>query len=191
MTTTHKLLVPLASLLAAGAIAVGSGASFTSFSQNAGNSFSTGTVKQTNSRADQAVFDLSNLKPGDSVVNHVSIRNSGTLPSAFTLTEAVGQVPAGGTALDPRYLTLTVTDSTRGAVVYQGQLGGLGTAPVTGAAATAWAADENHDFTFTVAMAADAPNSQQGGTAVSTYTWDAVQTDAAAFVDVTGAADQS
>src|SRR4051794_36611993 len=68
----RKALIPLATALAAGAVAIGSGATFTS-SSNGAASFTTGTLTQTNDHA--VVFNAANMKPGDSTTGTVAITN--------------------------------------------------------------------------------------------------------------------
>ena len=83
----YRVLVPLAGLAAAAALAVGSGADFTSNSVNSANAFSTGSLTQTNSKANSAVFNLDNMKPGDTLNGTLTITNTGTLPASFSLTD--------------------------------------------------------------------------------------------------------
>lgn len=87
MKNTTKILVPLATLAAAGAIAVGSGATFTSESNNTISAVTSGSLTHTNSKDDQAVFNLPTMKPGDTVNGTLTLTNTGTLPAAFSLTE--------------------------------------------------------------------------------------------------------
>jgi hypothetical protein len=175
----RKVLIPLASLLAAGAIAVGSGASFVSTSSNAGNAFTTGTLTQTNS-VTGALFNLGNLKPGDSISKDVVIKNSGTLPATFKL---------GGTATnnfaDPSLLTLTVTEGAK-SVVAKTTLANLASVSLPSSSAAtplvaAWNPGESHTYTFTVALDVTAGNLNQGKTASAAYTWDAIQENGKAF----------
>ncbi|MBD8608868.1 hypothetical protein IFT73_18580, partial [Aeromicrobium sp. CFBP 8757] len=84
---TKKILLPLATLVAAGAIAVGSGATFTSTSANTISSVTSGTLTQSNSKANAAIFNLTNIKPGDVVNGSLTIKNTGSLPATFSLTE--------------------------------------------------------------------------------------------------------
>ena len=83
----RKMLVPLATLVAAGAIAVGSGASFTSHSENTISSVTSGSLKQTNSKDGQAIFSLTAMKPGDVVNGSLTLTNTGSLPAKLSLTE--------------------------------------------------------------------------------------------------------
>ena len=163
-----RILAPLATMLVAGAIAVGSGASFTSQSANPANIYASGTLTQSNSKADAAIFNLSNLKPGDVLNGKVTLTNSGSLPSAFSLSE----LDATNGFVDDANLQLTVTDNA-GAQVFSGTFGTLGSKTLG-----TFAAGEARTYTFSVKLAATAGNAEQGKTATATYQWDAVQGDA-------------
>lgn len=160
----RRALLPLATLVAAASIAMASGATFVSQSVNAANAYEAGTLEQINSRSG-AIFDLTNLKPGDSVTGSVTITNSGTLPAIFTLSETEDL----NEFAQPELLTLTVTEGD--ATVYTGRLGALDEVTLG-----EFAADEARTFTFTAALDLDADNTNQGARAETTYTWDAVQT---------------
>ena len=78
----RKVLVPLTTVLVAGAVAVGSGATFTSTTDNTISSVTSGTLTHTNSKDRAAIFNLpANLKPGDVVNGTVTITNTGSLPA--------------------------------------------------------------------------------------------------------------
>lgn len=162
-----RILVPLAGLVVAAAITVGSGADFIANSVNTNNAFSTGTLAQTNSKAGSAIFSLSNLKPGDTLNGKVTITNSGSLPAAFTLTE---NATNGFTNKD----NLTLTISTGGTTVWTGTFGAL-TAGAPLALGT-FPAGEAREYTFSVTLAASAGNEEQGKTAGATYSWNSTQT---------------
>lgn len=162
---TRKLLLPLTTLAAAGALAIGSGANFTSTSNNPANTYATGTLTQVNSKAAKAIFDVTNLKPGDVVVGEVTITNSGSLPAIFSLTEVT---PSNGFAT-PANLTMKVTEGTN--VIYDGTFGGLGTKPIG-----TFTAGQAKTYKFTTTLKASAGNEEQGKTATAGYTWDSVQT---------------
>ncbi|MET0467372.1 MAG: TasA family protein [Aeromicrobium sp.] len=165
-----KVLVPLATLLAAGAIAVGSGATFSSTSGNTISAATSGTLTQSNSKAGKAVFALDNLKPGDTLNGSLKLTNTGTLPANFSLTEA-----SSTNGFDGENLKLVIKNTTKNTTVYTGTFGGLadGTKNTLGT----WAAGEANDYTFTVTLDQAAPNTQQGKSATATYTWDAIQLD--------------
>ena len=170
MNSKTKILVPLATLAAAGAIAVGSGATFTAESSNSISSVTAGSLTHSNSKADQAVFSLPTMKPGDTVNGSLTLTNTGNLPAAFSLTETSS---TNGFTADN--LTMTITNTTSGATVYTGTFGGLvdgakselGTMQ-PGAAAT---------YRFSVRLAATTPNADQGATASAAFRWNSVQLD--------------
>lgn len=163
----RRLLATLALLLAATAVAVGSGASFTSASVNPSNTFASGTLKQSNSKDGQAVLTAANMKPGDTKSGTVTITNTGTLGGTFSVTESA--VTSGFTTTK---LQLKVVDTTTGTDVYSGDLGKLGTKSLG-----AWAKNEAHAYRFTITFPetnAD-QNADQDKAASATFTWNATQ----------------
>jgi len=164
----RKILLPLATVVAAGAIAVGSGASFSSTTGNTISAVTAGSLAQTNSKAGAAIFTIPNMKPGDTVNGSLTLTNTGTLPADFSLTEASSSNTFGGSDL-----TLDIVDVTTSTTVYTGTFGGLADG-VKNALGT-WAPGAAHNFRFTVKLSQDAPNTDQGKTAGATYTWDSVQ----------------
>lgn len=163
-----KVLVPLATLLAAGAIAVGSGATFTSTTGNTASAVTTGTLSQSNSKANAAIFNLTNMKPGDTVNGGLAITNTGSLPAAFSLTETTSSNAFSGSNL-----TLVITNTTTGAKVFDGTFGALVDGVKTDIGQIAPNAVSN--FTFSVHLDQNAPNAEQGKTASAAYQWDSVQ----------------
>jgi len=171
-STGLKFLIPVATLLTAVALTAGSGASFVSNSVNPANSYATGTLTQSNSKANTAIFSSSNLKPGDSVLGTVTITNSGSLPAGFSLTETAtnGFVTKGN-------LTLSIaTAANPGTPVWSGTFGTTGNI-----ALGEFAAGEARTYVFTVTLAQAATNAEQGKTASASYSWDAVQTAASTY----------
>ena len=164
----YRVLVPLAGLAAAAALAVGSGADFTSNSVNSANAFSTGSLTQTNSKANSAVFNLDNMKPGDTLNGSVTITNTGSLPATFSLTETSSTNGFSG-----EYLKLAIKNTTTGVTVYDGTFGGLVDGSKTSLGDVA--AGAANVYTFTVTLAQDAPNSEQGKSASAAYQWSSVQ----------------
>ena len=169
-----RILVPLAGLLVASAIAVGSGANFVANSVNAANAFSTGTLQQSNSRPGQAIFNLSNLKPGDTLTGKVTITNSGTLQSNIKLSES-----AVNGFTTKSNLTLVITVAGSATPVWSGTFGAL-----TGGAGVdlgTFNAGEAREYTFAVTLSPSAGNEEQGKTATATYTWDSTQLAASTY----------
>jgi hypothetical protein len=171
---SRKILVPLATLAAAGAIAVGSGATFSSETKNTISSVTSGTLTHTNSKDDAAIFDLANLKPGDVLTGSLTLKNTGSLPAKFSLTETSSANGFAG-----NNLSLKITNATSGAVVYNGPFGGLvdGTKNPLGT----FASGESNAYDFRVALDQAADDTQQGKTASASYTWDSVQLDGETF----------
>jgi hypothetical protein len=170
---TIKVLAPLATALAAGAIAVGSGATFTSQTSNTLSAVTSGTLSQENSKADSAIFELADIKPGDTLDGYLSVTNTGTLAAGFSLTET-----SSSNSFADDNLTLVITNTTTGSEIYSGSFGGLadGVRNDLGVVEPG----VRNDYRFTVALAEDAPNTEQGKTAGATYQWDSVQLDGTA-----------
>lgn len=114
-TTTHripthrKVLVPLATLAVASTLAVGSGATFTSQSDNTLSAVTSGTLSHSNSKDDAAIFTLTDLKPGDTAHGDLTLTNTGSLPADFGLTETSSTNEFTG-----ELLGLTITNRTTG-----------------------------------------------------------------------------
>lgn len=165
---SRKLLVPLATLVAATGIAFASGASFTTATASTGLAAS-GTLTQTNSNS--VAFTKENLKPGDVVTGAVTIDNDGTLPAWFTITEREDS----NTFVDKTLLNLKISEGTT--VVYDGPLGAAGSKPI----ATVFPAKTSRTYDFTVTLAASAGNVEQGKRAATTYVFSSVQTEPSTF----------
>ncbi|WP_345037832.1 TasA family protein [Georgenia daeguensis] len=164
---SRRVLVPLATLLAAGAVAVGSGATFTSTSSNAASGVASGTLAQSNSAEGEAIFALKNIKPGDVVTGELTLTNTGTLPATFSLTEKDSV-----NGFSDANLRLNIKD-TAGTVVFDGTFGALkdGEKNPLGD----FAAGTARTYVFTVSLDAAATNAEQGRSASATYVWDSVQ----------------
>jgi len=164
----RKILLPLATLLAAGAIAVGSGATFTSTTGNTISAVTAGTLTHTNSKADAAIFNLSDLKPGDVLNGSLTLTNTGSLAATFALTEV-----SSANTFTGSNLTLDIVDTTAAKSVYSGTFGGM--ADGTKYDLGTWASGSAHNFKFTVKLNQDTTNADQGKTANAVYTWSSVQ----------------
>jgi hypothetical protein len=161
----RKALVPLTTLAAAGALAIGSGADFSSQTANPNSIVASGTLTQSNSKANAAIFNVNNLKPGDIVNGDVTITNTGSLPAVMSLTEGT----VASTFVNAANLSLVVSDGTN--TVYTGNFGAMGTKSLG-----TFTAGQAKTYRFTVTFAQSADNSEQGKTASATYTWNGAQT---------------
>ena len=78
----RKVLVPLATMLVAGAVAVGSGATFTSQSAHA-VSVTAGTLHHANTNNGQTLT-IAKIKPGDTKTGTLTITNDGNIDGFAT-----------------------------------------------------------------------------------------------------------
>lgn len=181
-STGRKVLVPLATLLAAGAVAVGSGATWTSNSTSS-VAVTAGSIIHTNSTTGATALTITKMQPGESASGTVKITNTGDLNSDLTITQASGATNTfsglgpdalAGTADDTSDLTLTVSQD--GTTLYTGPFDGW-TAAATAidlgelAATNAGTTDET-TLTFTVDLALGAHNDSQGATAGATFAFE-------------------
>jgi hypothetical protein len=167
----RKALIPLTTLAAAGALAIGSGASFTSNSANAASVVASGTLTQSNSKSGAAVFNVTNLKPGDTASGDVTITNTGSLPAVFSVTET-----ATNGFTDKTNLVMTVTQGST--TIFTGTFGTMGTQ-----ALGTFAAGEARTYHFSSNLKSSAGNAEQGKSASASYSWDASQTSTASNVN--------
>src|SRR4051812_39534452 len=80
----QKMVGVLFALLLAAAMAVGSGANFTSQTVNSGNLVAAGTLKAVGPNA--AILNVNTLRPTESVSGEATIQNTGNTRGAFTVT---------------------------------------------------------------------------------------------------------
>lgn len=168
--TSKKVLVPLATAVVAGALAVGSGADFSSTSGNTASTVTAGTLTQSNSKANASILNLSNMKPGDSVYGQVVITNTGTLGSIFSVTETASSGFTAGTLTEK---IEDVTNASSPTTVYSGNFGGAATKTLG-----TWAAGEARTYRVTVTLLSSATNTEQGKTASASFAWNGTQTTA-------------
>lgn len=165
LSNPRRLMGVLVTVLAATGVAVGSGASFTSQTANPANTFSSGTLKQTNSKNGAAVVTGSNLKPGDVRTGDVTITNTGTLAGDFSLSET--NITNGFTA---GVLSAKIDDVTTGTNVYTGDFDKVGTI-----ALGSFAPNEAHTYRVTVTLASSAGNADQGKSATADLEFNEIQ----------------
>ena len=160
----RKVLVPLATLLAAGAVAIGSGATFTSTS-NSASAVTAGELVHSNNR-DGLTMDVANIKPGDSVAGTVTLTNTGTIDSTLTLRETADSSTFGAGAL---HLKISQGATT----VYDGDFAAADDAGVLDLGALD--IGDSTTVTFNVSMPSNASDANQGATASASYQWVSTQ----------------
>lgn len=167
---SRRLLVPLATLAAAGALFVGSGADFTSTSENSASAVTSGTLTQSNSRDGQAIFNVGNIKPGDTVTGSVTISNTGSLPADFEVLETADNGFVTDTNL---HMTITEEGGPAGPrTLLDGAFGDLADDTDLGR----FEVGESRTYTYVVTLAQSAGNDEQAKTATAAYRWNAIQT---------------
>jgi spore coat-associated protein N len=180
-STPRKLVAALGMLLAAAAVAVGSGADFNSTSANASNVLSAGNIAQSNSKGSAAILTASLMKPGGTSTGTVDIKNTGDIAGTFTLAKSnVVDTPA--TPPFSTKLTLVIEDMGDPACVsacpaaiskYSGTVGAMGTI-----AMGSFAANEAHRYKFTITFpdggANGADNAYKSASMSVNYNWTSV-----------------
>ena len=173
----RRALAALATVLVAVGVTVASGATFTAQTANPSNVFTAGTMDMTND-VSGAILTASNMKPGDPATKgYVTIKNTGSLAAAFTLSKSSLSDTPSGTPLSTQ-LDVVVTDCGADQVcatsgdngnVYTGTLAGMGTNLPAGN----FAAGAQHKYEFAVQLNTNAGNVYQGGSSTAGFTWDA------------------
>jgi hypothetical protein len=174
----------LLTLALATTAAVGSGADFTASTANPGNTFASGTLAMSNSKAGAAVLTASGLRPGGPAqTGEVDIANTGSLSGTFKLYRGTIADTGSTSPLSPK-LNLIVTDcgtfasgtpvcgDAGDAVAYTGTLPGLATSASPLSLGT-FAGGEKHKYQFSVALDSSADNNHQGGTSTVEFDWTA------------------
>lgn len=192
-----RTLAGLVAVLAAVAVAVGSGADFSSTSSNPTNTFTTGVLHHTNSSSGN-VFDASaaasftGLKPGfgtlggnsntvdtSSAANHgaVTITNDGdagnvTLAKVVTSAAGSNSTACGGTcsSLDGALKVKIVKDSSgTPSTVYDGLVSGLSSDSFD--SSVSYAHNDSHSYDLYFYLPQSTGNAFQGGSAQVTLNW--------------------
>jgi len=188
-TTLAKLAVLPVALIASGIVV--SQASYSAYSDTTTNpesNWTTGSVALSDDDANSALFTVKNAKPGTSGTRCITVTSTGDLPSSvkFYVTDASSTNDLA-TAMN-----ITITQGTGGsfgscdgfaplpggATLYSGNMAWLGmTSYSYGNGLGGWTptgdADEARTYKVDYSVAADAPNTTQGGTAAGGLTWEA------------------
>lgn len=162
-----RLIIALVVIVLAALVVAFSFSLFSSSSANPGNLTASGIMSQDNSADGAAILTVDKLLPGESGTGTVSITNVGDSAGDFTLT-ASNLVDTPPTPAFSSVLKLVVTDGATS--VYDGPLSGATTVDLG-----TWAANEKHDFTFTVTFDATSGNEFQGASSTVDFNWDATQ----------------
>jgi hypothetical protein len=176
----------LGSLVAAGVFGL-----FTATTQNAGNEITTGTVAFTDNDSGSAIYNVTGVKPGDSVVKCIKTTYTGTLPADVRLYTPSNPGPLA------QYIDLKITQGTQATSTFPSCTGftadatgqifsgtlqsfeqqknshanGLDTSP---AGQTSWNANNTLVYKIEATLQASTPDSGQGSTSgVHSFIWEA------------------
>lgn len=152
-------------------------AAWTDTTDNAGNSWATGTVELTDDDSDSAMFTASDMLPGDEVTHSITVTNAGSVPLDVKL---YGANLADADSL-AQHLNLKIGTTAGGHDVYDagdgttGTLNGFASAHTdyaSGTAAITLAAGGTQTYHFTVTLDADTSDTFQGATAGIDFVWE-------------------
>lgn len=184
----RKVLASLVVVGVAGSlIALGAFSAFTSTTSNSGNSLTAGTVVLADNDAGSAMYNTTNLKPGDTVTQCIKVTYTGSLDAdvklyggsvASTLGNDVNLAvrPGSGNITFPSCTGFTADASD----LYSGSLSSFPTTYAAGitdsgpGAATKWVNGDAVVYRYTLTLSASAPDSDQGlSTGSHSFTWEA------------------
>jgi len=179
------IALPAAVVAAGLLVSTSSYAAFSDTASNPQNGWKAGTVQLDADGSGRALFSADNAKPGDGGTNCIAVTSTGTLASQVRLYAA----EATGTAGLADHLILRVEQGTGGGygtcdgftsqgTVFDGRLAGFtGAHSSYGSGAGTWSptggGSETRTFRITWGLAGDAPNAVQGGTASTSFVWEA------------------
>ncbi|HEY2056650.1 MAG TPA: hypothetical protein VGH14_22165 [Solirubrobacterales bacterium] len=164
---------------------------YTATTQNAGNEITSGTVAFTDNDAGAALYNVTGVKPGETITRCIKTTYTGSLPAVVHLYSPSTAGPLA------QYIELTITQGTQASstfpsctgfapdstgTIYTGTLqsfeqtrntyaNGVTTVPV---GKSSWSAGEALVYRFQATLVATAPDSSQGwSSGVHSFTWEA------------------
>jgi hypothetical protein len=192
MKRREKLAVSLLMIgILGGLTSLGVYSAFSSTTTNSANNFSTGTVTLADNDSNQALYSVSNQKPGDSTPSCIKVTYTGTLASDVhlyttssigTLGQYVDLVITPGTQASPSFPSCSGFTADGTGPIYSGTLQnfastytsyGSGLSDFPGAT-SAWNQNDAVVYKFQVTLQTGAPDTAQGlSTGSHSYTWEA------------------
>lgn len=169
---TKKVAISALALGAASAAVVfGSFAAWTAQTTNPGNSVTTGTLTMTNSKSPSAVINATDVKPGDTGSDTVTITNTGTAGLVTKLTQsAVVQNASASLKLNIFDGTNCVYPAGSGACAGYGAWNGAST--INNLSVGTIAAGASKTFTVGYTLDSASTNTDQNKVNTFTLTWD-------------------
>jgi spore coat-associated protein N len=180
----QKLVGVLFALLLAAAMAVGSGANFTTSSSNLGNAVTAGKLTMSNSKDPGAIFTVNPMRPDDPAQSGtVQLANTGDGPGAVTLTMPGLTDSSAANPLSTK-LNLKVeeftdnTYTTSAGVKYNNVVSSFPAAGVTLGTWQSSGASQTHFYKFSITWPGTAnggDNAFQGTSSSMDFKWSMVQ----------------
>lgn len=179
-TRVAKIAVlPTAMIISGLVVGQASYAAFSSKTSNDGNSWAAGTVNLTDDDNGQAMFEVKDLKPGQTGTKCLTVTSHGTLPADVRLYATGASATKGLDAqIDLKIDESASCDAEAKTSVFAGTL-----AEFTGSAQgfntgvskwqTAGQPGESKAYTVTYTLNAGVTNDSQGGTAATNFVWEA------------------
>jgi len=182
------IAIPAALVASGVVVSTASYAAFSSTTVNPTNNWTAGSVALSDDDNNTALFTASNLKPGSTGANCITVTSTGSLPSAVKLygtnvtttkdlaanvNLTVEQGTGGGFGSCSGF-----TPAATGSSLYSGTVAGFGAASTNYATGVGtWAptgtASETRVYRVTYTVSSTAPNTVQDGTAALGFTWEA------------------
>jgi spore coat-associated protein N len=184
MIKSHRLLTlgALGLLVAAGSVAVYSGASFNFKTANPTNMFTAGILSHSNTKTGAAIVTATGMEPSQNKQGTVTIKNTGNVAGTFSVAKsAVADVAGANGGLLSTVLTISIIDVTVPATPVTKYTGAL--TAMTNVALGTFAALESHDYQVTLTFPdAGVPvsnttgdNTFQGSSLTCQLDWTSVQ----------------
>jgi hypothetical protein len=194
MSSARKLALSVLVLVAAvAAIGLGTYSAFTATTTNSGNNISSGTVVLGDNDSNQAMYSVSNQKPGDSFQQCIKVNYTGSLSSTVKLytTSTIGSL---GQYIDLQIRTGSGSPTFPGctgftpdaADLYSGTLANFGSTYTSWSNGlldagpggnTSWVNGNSVVYRLTLTLQSSAPDAaQNSSTGSHTFTWEARNT---------------
>lgn len=170
--------IPAALVVSGLLVAQSSYAAFSATTDNTANNWNTGTVLLRDDDNGAALFNVQDLRPGQSGSKCITVTSEGTVPTAVKLYTA----NAESTKQLGDHLNLTVAEGATceaaGTSIFSGTLTELAAQAKTfGTGLGSWqpagTPGESRSYTIGYTFSADAPNSTQAATAKTDFVWEA------------------
>lgn len=145
-------------------------AAWTDTTENAGNSWATGTVSLTDDDGGVAMFSATGMVPGQTVTNDIVVTNGSTVPLDVRLHGA----NLVNTDLLAQYVNVSIGTTSGASDVYSGTLAAFATAHTeysNGTPVIAMAAAGTQTYYFSVTLDSATPDAFQNKTAGIEFVW--------------------